>query len=510
MVPMRRTPLLVAPFALALALACTHHETPRSPGHLVVAGDTAALRASSDGAYLAYLSACRRVGDRTLPAGTASCDLSVVPAQGGPAVAVATGVSTLDGGFAWSRAGHVLAALGRYDYAASRGALVVWSGGEPRPLGEGVSFYAVAGDGDRVGWVSAGKLFVAESGGAPVPVAGAEQVATFEFGERQGLEMLARRSFRAGGALLAVHGHRAAVVAADVRDYGFGAKGRWFAFTGGAAQALIVEAADAPRSVLTLRRDVQTFLFSPRGDAVAFVADTAPGRQGNLWVAPLAGGAPVRLAERVGEPRWAAGGARLAWLEDYDPRSGAGTLAVGGPGVGREALARNVSDFDLTPDGGAVAYLVHDTAGGYSVDLGLATLGAGGERAQVARGVFGFSFSPDGAWLYYRSACVREAEACDLFRVPTRRGSTQTRAERIAEGVKSFEFAPGRSDRLLVTWARKDRAALDLAVWDRGKLSAVDTVALPGSAQFVGGDPTRVAYVVVDPKRAGVYVASVP
>jgi hypothetical protein len=76
--------------------------------------------------------------------------------------------------------------------------------------------------------------------------------------------------------------------------------------------------------------------------------------------------------------------------------------------------------------------------------------------------------------------------------------------------VKSFDFAPGRPDRLLVSWARKDRVALDLALWEGGKLSAIDTYALPGSAQFLGGDPRRIAYAVIDAKRQGVYVAEMP
>ena len=57
---------------------------------------------------------------------------------------------------------------------------------------------------------------------------------------------------------------------------------------------------------------------------------------------------------------------------------------------------------------------------GYSVDLALAHLSAppDAKPTAIAQGVFGFSFSPDGAWLYYRTRCVRNAEACDLERVP--------------------------------------------------------------------------------------------
>jgi Tol biopolymer transport system component len=263
---------------------------------------------------------------------------------------------------------------------------------------------------------------------------------------------------------------------------------------------------------------VQSFVFSPSGDAIAFIADAAPGRQGDLWVAPLAGGAPERLGRRVGEPRWSPAGDRLAWLEGYDPRGRTGRLTVGAPGAKPVAVGENVSDFDLSPDG-AVAFLHHVTAGGYSVDLALLRPGRDAAPAPVARGVFGFAFSPDGRWLYYRTACVREGEACDLYRVAVDDPGLAARGggaaappagARVAEGVKSFEFAPGRPGRLLVAWARKDRAALDLALWEEGKLTAVDTYALPGSVQFLGGDARRLAWAVVDPRRAGVYAADLP
>ena len=500
---------LIGCASLALAMACARPEPPRGLGRRIADHPAQAVRASADGAYLAFLDRCEPVKDRTLPPTTASCELAVVASTGGAAQRVALGVSTLPHGFVWSAEGRTLAALAAYDHVEGHGALVVWSGGEPHRVAEGVSFYAVDRDG-RVGWVSGGQLFLAQAhGSTPTPalVAGAERVATFEFGAKDGVELLARRSARAGGELLAVRGGAASPLAPDVRDYAFARGGGRFAFTSGKSQALAVSGADGLRPTPPIGRDVHTFLFSPRGDAIAYVADATPGRQGDLWLA-APGGAPGRLAERVGEPRWSADGSRLAWLQDYDPRSRTGTLGVGGSGKKPAVVAKNVSDFDLTPDGASVAFLVHETAGGYSVDLGLAQPD-GGARSIVSKGVFGFSFSPDGRWLYYRTACVREAEACDLLRVPASGLTAGARPEPVAQGVKSFEFAPGRPDRLLVSWARKDRVALDLAVWEGGKLTAVDTYALPGSVQFVGDDPGRIAYAVIEPKRAGVYVAEV-
>ncbi len=126
----------------------------------------------------------------------------------------------------------------------------------------------------------------------------------------------------------------------------------------------------------------------------------------------------------------------------------------------------------------------------------------------VARGVFGFSFSPDGKWLYYRTRCVRNAEACDLERVPAAGTAQGAAPERIADGVKSFEFDPRDPGRLLLGWQRSDLVALDIGVWEHGKVTRVDSAVLPGSAQFLGPDSRRLAYVVASPKRQGVYVAA--
>jgi hypothetical protein len=146
------------------------------------------------------------------------------------------------------------------------------------------------------------------------------------------------------------------------------------------------------------------------------------------------------------------------------------------------------------------------------VDLGLAHLdpAASATTAPVATGAFGFAFSPDAGWLYYRTRCVRNGEACDLERIPAGGLAAGAKPEQVAQGVKSFEFDPRDPGRLLVGWQRADLVALDVGVWEKGKLTRVDTAVLPGSARFLGPDSRRLAYVVVQPKRQGVYVAELP
>lgn len=494
----------------ALAATCSRSEAPQGLGKRLVEGPVAAVRPSADGTWLAWLDGCAPVQGVAVPPGVAACDLRAMPADGGEAVRVARGVSTLPGGFAWSAEGHVLAALEGHDLSSGAGTLVAWTpGGAPRRLGEGISFWAFARRGRLLGYVWRGRVQLWRPGTEPEALDGLDAVATFELhprGEEGRPLLLARRALAAGGELLAVTpGQKPVRAGGPVGDYAFAPGGERFAFTerSGEGRDLHLASSAAPgQKGATLGEDVASFSFSRDGGAIAFLAGVVPGRQGDLWAA-RAGEKPARLAAAVGEYRWARGMQRLAWLEGYDPRVRSGALAVGAPGQKGEPLGKNVSAFELSPDGQAVAFLEHTVQGGYSVDLKVAR---GGQVTAVARGVFGFELSPAGDELWLRTACTRNAEACDLLVASL---AEPARTRRVAEGLKSFEWDPRRPARLLLGWSREDRVALDLAVWEAGALTAVDRSALPGSASFLPG-PGRLAYAVNDPKRPGLYLAELP
>jgi hypothetical protein len=513
--------------AAALLAACAKSpEAKAGLGRQVHAGAARALAASADGQALSFLDGCEEVRARFLPPQTARCDLRVVPAGGGEARKVAAGVTTLPHGVAWSPDGAALVALADHDVASASGTLVLFRGGAARPLAERVTFHGFGARGE-LGIVAAGRLLVLRpSDDAPREVAGADQVATFDLaaveppgcdaGGRTAFRLAARRTYAAGGQLLVSDCRLAEarpLERGQVGEYAFAPTAAAFAYTvqgkGGAALKVVRGGgAAAPEE---LGEGAQAFAFGPDGSALAFIAGAAPGRQGDLRLA-VPGRAPVVLGREVGEFRWARAAPRLAWLERYDPRVRAGTLGGGGPDLAPRTYATNVSELDVSADGKHVAFLQHTTRGGYSVDLGLARLDApaGEAPATVARGVFGFSFSPDGRWLYYRTRCVRNAEACDLERVPASGLAAGEKPEAIAPGVKSFEFDPRDPERLLLGWQRMDMVALDVGVWEKGRVTRVDDAVLPGSARFLGPDSRRLAYVVAAPKRAGVYVAELP
>lgn len=511
----RQRPASIGLVLIAAALAaCSSPSAPPGLGVRRATGAARGLLATADGAWLVYLDGCVEARAQSLPAGTANCDLRVVPAAGGEAAVVARTVSSLPGAVAVSPIGAETAVLASYDYATATGTLVRWRAGSgARELASGVGFHGYGPDG-TLGYIAGGALFLAGAGGEPAAVPGVTAAASFDLAP-QGTELaaLVRRRAGAGGELLAVRRPRdqvfasAVPVAAPVGDYGFGGR-RHYAFTrlareGGELQIADARAAARPEPV---GQGVRAFAFAPDGEAIAFLSEAVPGKQGNLRV--RTGGRELALGKEVGEFRWAARAPRLAWLEDYDPRVRSGSLGVGGLDLARRTLARNVSDLELSGDGKYVAFLQHSTRGGYTVDLLLAALDApeGTAPRRITQSSYGFGFSPDGRWLYYRTGCTRNGEACDLERIPV---ASDARPERIADAMKSFEFDPRDPGRLLVSWKRLDRDALDLAVWDGGKLVTVDTYVVPGSARLLGAGPLRVAYVVVQEKRAGVYVAEV-
>jgi hypothetical protein len=485
-------------------------------GRLVAAGEARVVAADPGGGWIAWLEGCREAKGQYLPPRTANCDLRVAPSGGGEPRLVARGVTTLPHGLRWGPAGATLAILSEYDYASGSGTLLAFRDGTVEEVARDVAFHGF-GPGGTIAAAALGRLVLAPPG-APRSILGVEALATFEFdpapgpGGRGGLSALLRTRAAAGGALLGLLEGTDEVVpiGRDVTEYGFAPGGGAYAFValrGGKREIRIGRG----RSSEPAGPGASTFAFARDGSAIAWVGEVEPGRQGNLHVA-RPGSAGRILAREVGEYRWAAGAPTLAWLEGYDPRVRAGRLGVGGPGGEPRAVARDVTDFALSRDGRRVAFLQHTTRGGYSVDLGLADLGAppAEEPAAVARGVFGFDFSPDGRWLLYRTRCTRNGEACDLERIPAEGLAAGGRPEVIAEGVRSFEFDPADPGTLLLGFQRMDLPALDVAVWRAGRLAAVDRAVVPGTARFAGPDSRRLVYAVMRPGRAGVYLADLP
>jgi hypothetical protein len=463
---------LAALAALLAGAACTPRTAPPiSTGKRVGEGPALSLVASPDGSRLAWLSACNPGA-----AGPAGCALLVAPVEGGAPIRVADGVSPAAGSFAWLSDGSI-AALARRDPATGAGDLVVWRAGvEPRLLAARTTAFA-GGPGGEIAFAAGGEAFTAAIAQEPTRLAGGAGAFEFAFAPSPGRALAARVRGAGGSPVLLL----------------------W---------------RGAPGEPALVGRDVGSFAFSGDGAWLAVVAGVVPGSEGNLTVVPVrpAAGAPadpVLVARAVGPFQWASGAGRLAWLEGFDPRIHAGRLACARPGEAPVVHGDRVTAFEISPDGTRLAYVRHVTEGVYSANLELSPAAASAPGI-LARDAAGFAFSPDGAWLTYRAGCAPDGDGCALFRVPSTGLDPSRSPERLADGVTSFAFAPGRADRLLVNFTRRDRAGADLAAWAAGRLIPLDGRVLPGSAVLLPPDGRRAAWIGTSPERPGVLVAGIP
>jgi hypothetical protein len=332
------------------------------------------------------------------------------------------------------------------------------------------------GPGGSLAFAVGGDLIFASPDGASAPVRGGTGVAGFAFAPAPGKAL-----------------------AALVRG------------AGGARDLAVWREAEGEPAVLA--RDVAAFAFSPDGALLAAIVGVAPGRDGDLVV--VAAGAegkmpaPVVVARAVGEFRWAPGANRLAWLEGFDPRIRAGTLVSAVPGGLPVSHAPRVTAFELSPSGGQVAFVRHVTESTYAAQLELSPSQAA-VPGTLTRDAASFDFSPDGRWLYFRSGCAPAGEGCALFRAPAAGLGSGQSPERLADGVAGFALDRWRPDRVLVSFARRDGAGVDLALWSGGQFVPLGGAVLAGSPRFLPPDGRRVVYVVSLPARAGVYLADAP
>lgn len=464
------TVLARAAFAAAALAACTPRPPPPvQAGRRIAEGPAAGLAPSPDGARLAWLGACPEAGK-----GSPGCRLLVAQAEGGAAIRVADGVAPRPGAFAWTPDGSVVA-LARRDPGTGSGDLVIWSpGGAPRVLAAGVTSFA-SGAG-LVAWSAGGEVEVLAGAGDPVRLAGG--TGAFEVAVAPG----------AGRA-----------VAARAR----GADGvpRLLLWRGASGTAAVVAA------------DAGPFAFSPDGAWLAAVAGVVPGSEGMLVAIPAGSAEPaagaVVLGKAVGPFQWAPGSGRLAWLEGFDARGNAGRLATARPGEPPVFLGERVTAFEVAPGGGRAAFVRHITQGGYVARLELSPTGAA-EPGTIAEDAATFAFTADGRWLLYRAGCSASGEGCALFRVPAGGLGPSVAPGRIADGVAGFALSPGTGERVLVSFARRDGAGVDLAWWGGGRVAPLDAKVLPGSAVLLPPDGRRAAWISTSADRPGVVVADLP
>ncbi|AKU90741.1 PD40 domain-containing protein [Vulgatibacter incomptus] len=517
--PFFRSCLLPAILAAVVVAGCKAPppKAYQGEGKLVAAGPAREVIAAPDGGAVAWLAAPDLAKDKGHNASDQTFIGTATFAPMGAPVTMGPGVATLPGSFFFSPTGAQVGALTRWSFKLQRGTLVVGDVAQSRArtVAEQVSFFAFSSDGARLGYVAENVLFVGPADGSRPAERIAEQIATFDFSP-DGKSLVARRRALGGGQLVHADlekGGEPRIVGEKVADYRWSPDGSRVAFTArndeGTAD-LFVEKAGAKAE--RVGKGVTAFRYAPDGKHLAFIGDVTPKKQfGDLFVLGE-DGAAVKIGEDVTELDFDPKGRRLAWLDKYNPHNRGGVLTWAELSAKPEArkLGSNVPSFVWSHDGSRLAYVQRQLAPVFSIDLYLATVGAEGDPAKVAQGVFGYSFATRDDRLYFRTQCIRNGRACDLQSVDVAHPAGAVRM--IAKAIHTFEPADADESTLLVTYARTDADALDLAMVPAdgsSKPRMLDERVLAGTKILRGGK-ARVAYAVLDPARLGVYVADAP
>jgi hypothetical protein len=337
--------------------------------------------------------------------------------------------------------------------------------------------------------------------------------------------LLYRRKLSAGASLLLTELENGRVwkLGDQVGDYAIAADSRAasFAQTGSSGPGTYdlflsslapVEAGGSGKEAVLAGRRVAArsgfFGFSPNGHWLAWVENKNQENAGDLYVAPTQAGLGRKIGAKVVDFSFAPDSNAITYLDSYTNDARAGILAVTGLPDGKPRhLGNRVPNFSWSGDGKHLAFLSRFVKPVYSVDLMLYPFGE--EKAsKVHPGVFGYGFSPQNRYLFFRSSCIRDGRACDLYQLEL--NQPQAQPKKILEGIYSFK-ASETEDRLLVTYARVDVEAFDVGVCNPKtgeRKTLAQQIQLP--ALFAARDGSKVAYLVTERKRAGVYLAEAP
>jgi len=524
-----------AVLAGAVLLAGCQKASPGAPaekpavgglGRRLVAGPASSLRLSRDGGWATFLRnpvrpSLEGVNPESVNPRTAVGELTAVSLADGAARSMARGVSNRPGSALFSPDGKWLLFLADVDLATGTGTLYTQALGDaaaPEVRGRAVSYVTVSPEGRSFAFVDDGtlKLAALERGSAPRAVAGEVSTARFALG---GTHLVAVRRAAAGGGLLVARSAGAAPptrIAERVADYELSPDGVRVAFTAATPGARDVWdlwvgplEGGAPKKVAS---GVGLFGFSPDGRWLGRIEGkrNALGRVlvGSLLVGPASGASAKAVGERVGRFGFAPDGSALWALDGYNEQHDRGTLLyVDLPQMTVRSLNERAHTGEWGRDGRFLAFNVEVIQPLPSMDLYLYVRGE--EKAsRIKEGVYGFGIAP-GDVLLFRSDCLRQAQreqprACWLNELDL--GRPKEPPKQILEGIYSFK-ASDNGERILVSYARLEPDAYDTAVYNRrtGERKTLDTFTLL-PALFVDPEGKRVVYLVSDRERSGLYL----
>lgn len=513
-------------------------------GKPLAKGAATELRVAPKGKHATYLIDAEKPRIDGIPPQMRVGALWAVALDGGEPRRLGSGVTNVPGGWLFSADGRWVLVLEGYNPASASGNLVAVDladpKSEPKTLGQSVTYMLASPDSSTVMFVSGGVLKAGPLPNGPFrDVAGEVSTADFTPDSKQ---ILFRRRLTAAGGLFLTPVTVAAKDAGPLKlgdyvgDYSMSPDGKHIVFAQRSEvqptfKDLFVASAPAYKSK-RIAESTQSFAFSPDGKYLAWTDGFRSDNElGDLFVGDTDGTKGRKVGDKVGPFSFAPDSAAIAYLEYYDYNAKAGPESHGGAGVlGRtdlpdgkpKRIGNRVPNYAWGADSTYVAFLSRFFKPIYSVDLMLYAKGWD-SAARVKVGSFGYSFGGRNDRLFYRSNCIRGGRACDLYEIdpskvppppPAADAGTATEKaaplpeKKIIEGL--YTFTPSKDgSRLLITYPRWETKNFDVAVMNiatKERKTLDSQILLPPA--FAAEDGSRVAYIINDGERSGVYVAT--
>jgi len=516
--------------AICLVCACRKAEGARAAqraepsGALLSKGEAADLRLTPDKKFALFLLEPHKPQLSGVPPMMVLGALYASSIDGKKTRKLGDGVTNVPGGYLVSPDSRWAAFLMGYNASEQTGSLfAVDLTTEKRPieLGKVVSYFLISPDSSWIAFVDQGVLKLARLGtDAARSISG--EVSNAQFSP-DGKWLVYRRKLTAGSTLFAtpVEGGRTWQLAAQVGDYLVAADSRSVAFAqrssaGPPGYALHLsdlaslrnpdQRASGVESISAKKLAAKSgfFAFSPDARWLGWVGNKNQENAGELYVSAV-GGAGRKIGTQVVDFSFAPDSSAIAYLDSYTDAARAGIMVETPLPDGKpKRLGNRVPNFTWGADGKYLAFLSRFVKPLYSVDLML-HLSAEEGASKVHPGVFGYGFSPKNRFLFFRSNCIREGRACDLYQVDL--ANPKTEAKKILEGIYTFRSSDDEG-RLVITYARVDVQAYDLAVYNLKngqRQTLAREIQLP--PLFATADGSKLIYLAGNKRQAGVYLA---
>jgi len=512
--------LICSALLLSWGSGCKKSGTAHALGGLgkpLASGSATDLRLTPDRKTATYLTQADKPRLEGVPQQMVIGLLNAVSVDGGLPRKLGSGVTNLPGGYLFSPDSRWAVFLSGYNAANRSGELNLLdlraATDKPHKVGSQVTYMLVSPDSRWLAFVDGGLLKVGPLPDGPFKELAGE-VSTAEFTPNS-QALLLKRKISAGGALLSTPLGQWNVqkLGEQVGDYQVSPDSAKVAFArqsattaGGYDLFIAAPIVGAPR-VSKVSGGTGLFLFSPDGKWLARTEGwNVEQKRGDLYLGTSKGEAGRKIGEKVGDRlSFAPDSTAIAYLELWDEPSRSGLMGVTELPEGEpRRVGGRVPNFGWGSNGRYLAFLSRFVKPVYSVDLMLYRMGDE-SSFKVNAGVFAYGFGPNNAYFLFRTNCIREGRACDLYALDLEK--PKERPRKIVEGIYSFKV-PDAGDRMLVTYAQTQSDTYDVAAYNlkSGEHRTLDQhIRLP--AMFAAPDGSKAAYVIAEPSRAGVYLA---